>query len=374
MYYSNHSDPNKGGEKKRSLKPYVDVLLELGPTAAMQGPINQILDQEDRRASITYMSCLLRGQNACITALETVDKLFQQGLPANIANVNEVQRNSPKPAMLVDMPPFPWNRSHKFWFETANMKDYRLRTHPRKDLIGARTIDENGIDTRWRQYLKISESPWIEDHRAQNSVLYPAAGMMVMAIEAAAQNADSHKLIAGFELRDISIRNAIVVPEEDGIETMLHMRPWRMGSRASSSAWEEFSIYSRANHEWVLNCSGLLQIHYRSEHNPLFTNEEALQNANHKQTYHGMVDNCTKPNPAWQFYEQMTNIGLEYGPSFMKLSEIHKGNYKGQCTMKIHDTKSMMPQQYEYDHLIHPSTLDNILQMLFPSMTSLTRN
>lgn len=155
------------------------------------------------------------------------------------------------------------------------MKDYRLRTHPRKDLIGARTVDEDPMDARWRQYLRFSKNPWIEDHRAQNSILYPAAGMMVMAIDAAAQTADPHKSVAGYESRDISIRNAIVVPEEDGIETMLHISPWRMGSRASTSAWNEFSIFSRANHEWVLNCSGLLQVHYRSEKNPLFTDEQA---------------------------------------------------------------------------------------------------
>ncbi|KAI4101563.1 MAG: hypothetical protein L6R37_004889 [Teloschistes peruensis] len=367
----NHTNSNKGGRKKRNRKPYIDALIEIGPHSALQGPINQILDQEDRRANVTYASCLVRGQDACVTALEVVGKLFQQGLPVNVAKVNEVQRNCPEPAFLVDMPPFPWNRSHKFWFETANMKDYRLRTHPRKDLIGARTVDENPMDARWRQYLRVSENPWIEDHRAQNSILYPAAGMMVMAIEAAAQTADPHKPVAGYELRDISIRNAIVVPEEDGIETMLHMRPWRMGSRASTSAWNEFSIFSRANQEWVLNCSGLLQVHYRSENDPLFTDEEAAQNTKHRRTYQDMVESCSKPTPARHFYEQMTNIGLRYGPSFMKLAEIHKGNYKGQCTMTIHDTKSIMPHAYEYDHLIHPSTLDNILQMLFPAMTSL---
>ena len=366
----NHSDSHKD-RKKRSRKPYVDIMLEVGPHAALQGPINQILDKDDRRANVTYMTCLIRGQDACVTALEAVGKLFQHGLPANIVNANEVQRNVSKPAILVDMPPFPWNRSHKFWYETANMRDHRLRVHPRKDLIGARTVDENPMDSRWRQFLRISENPWIEDHRAQNSILYPAAGMMVMAIEAASQTADPHRPVAGYELRDISIRNAIVVPEEDGIETILHVKPWRMGSRALTSAWDEFSIYSRANHDWVLNCSGLIQVHYQSETNPLFVDEEAVQNEKHKRTYDGMIDSCSKATPARQFYEQMTNIGLKYGPCFSKLDGIYKGNYEGRCTMKIHDTKSIMPFEYEYDHLIHPSTLDNILQMLFPSMTSL---
>ena len=365
----NHSNSSKD-RKRRSRKPYVDTLFEIGPHAALQGPINQILDKDDRRTNVTYISCLMRGQNACITALEAVGKLFQQGLPANISNVNEVLRNGPKPTILVDMPPFPWNRAHKFWYETTQMRDYRLRKYPRKDLLGARTVDENPMDARWRQYLRVSENPWIEDHRAQNSILYPAAGMMVMAIEAASQTADPNKAVAGYELRDISIRNAIVVPEEDGIETMLHMKPWRMGSRAPTSAWEEFSIFSRANNDWVLNCSGLLQVHYQSETNPLFADEEIAQNWKHGRTYEDMVDSCPKPTPARQFYEQMTNIGLKYGPSFSKLTEIHKGNYQGRCTMKIHDTKSMMPHQYEYDHLIHPSTLDNIFQMLFPAMTS----
>ena len=84
-----------------------------------------------------------------------------------------------------------------------------------------------------------------------------------------------------------------------------------------------------------------------------------------------MVDRCLKTVPPRQFYEQMTNIGLKYGPSFSKLDGIYKGNYEGRCSLKTHDTKSTMPIEYEYDHLVHPSTLDNIFQMLFPAMTSL---
>jgi hypothetical protein len=43
-------------------------------------------------------------------------------------------------------------------------------------------------------------------------MLYPAAGMPVMAIEAAKQVADSRYPIKGFRMREVSFHKALVVP------------------------------------------------------------------------------------------------------------------------------------------------------------------
>ena len=45
----------------------------------------------------------------------------------------------------------------------------------------------------------------------------------------------------------------------------------------------------------------------------------------------------------------------------------------GCCSVKIPDTKSVMPHEYEYDHLLHPATLDAMFQTFFPAATSCTQ-
>ena len=55
----------------------VDVLLEVGPHAALAGPIKQILQVSSlQKSGISYQSILTRGQDACETALQAAAFLF----------------------------------------------------------------------------------------------------------------------------------------------------------------------------------------------------------------------------------------------------------------------------------------------------------
>ena len=52
---------------------------------------------------------------------------------------------------------------------------------------------------------------------------------------------------------------------------------------------------------------------------------------------------------------------------FQCLTEIRKGEYRSVCRLKIPDTKSCMPHHFEFSHVIHPATLDNIIQIALPA-------
>ena len=101
--------------------------------------------------------------------------------------------------------------------------------------------------------------------------------MSVAAIEAARQVPDPTRTIKGYELRDIIIGNAIIIPHDRSIETMITMKPWRQGSKASTAQWTEFNIHSRSAEEWHHNCSGLIQVRYSEEKNTKFVDEEAKE-------------------------------------------------------------------------------------------------
>lgn len=358
---------------RRVKYPYVDVLLEIGPHAALAGPIKQILNTEDSKfAEVSYMSILERGIAANLTALKAVGRLFQYGYPVDIAKVNNEQTTPRNDGFLVDIPPFPWNRNNKYWGEPQISKNHRFRKYPRKDLFGAQTIEGLPHEPRWRNMIRLAEIPWVENHKVQGTILYPAAGMMIMAIEAACERADTSRDIEGYELRDVLIGKAIVIPQDDsGTETLLCFKPWRLGTQALTSAWQEFTLFSRQGETWELNCSGLVAVKYKSSPNELFANEDEANDMAYHQKYVTIENECTKVVKSRQFYEHLASIGLQYTGPFQSIAEVTEGPYKSKCALQIPDTKSLMPAQYEFSHVIHPTTLDGIIQMGLPAATDI---
>ena len=144
--------------KRRTTKPFVDVLLELGPHSALQGPLKQILKSESGKiAEVPYFSVLSRGTDASVSSLSTVGCLFQLGYPVKIAEVNGDEAILGKDGFLVDIPPFPWNRNNKYWGEPQVSKNYRFRDHSRTDLLGATIPQGNSIEPLFRNIMKLNE-------------------------------------------------------------------------------------------------------------------------------------------------------------------------------------------------------------------------
>ncbi|RHZ54247.1 uncharacterized protein CDV56_107115 [Aspergillus thermomutatus] len=354
---SPYTETNQGKKSRRAGKPYANILIEIGPHSALKGPIKQTLSSEPRTSDVTYLSVLQRGFDACETALQVAGELFASGYPVDISRVNREAIAPKSQAYLVNLPPFAWNRQQRYWFESAAAMNHRFRKHPRKDLVGSLTVDGVDIDPRWRNIIRLNEAPWIEDDGGRN--------------RGDEEQADPDREIAGFELRDILIGKAIVVPADDpGVEMVLSLRPWRLGSRATASAWQEFTLYTRQE-GWDKNCSGLIQVKYRESKNPLFVDEDRESDRLFRDTYLQTVEDCPKSENPRQFYEHLTTIGLYYGDVFQNLINVKQGHYKGVCSLHIPDTRSRMPMKFEYDHVIHPTTLDSIIQMALFATTAL---
>ncbi|KAI1468109.1 putative polyketide synthase [Daldinia caldariorum] len=360
--------------KGRARKGFVKHFIELGPHSALKGPLNQILGQDTWKSfakDYTYQSILLRGANACETAFAVAGELYQSGYSVDVNAVNE---QSLSDDFLVDLPPFSWNHNAKHWAESLFSKAHRFRDHPRQDLLGLQTHERLTNEPRYRNTLRVTEVPWIEQHKVQGTILYPAAGMVIMAIEAMSQDAAKDRAIDSYELRDVIIGKAIVVPnDEDGVETMLSIKPYRTGSRALTSTWQEFQIYSRKE-AWELNCSGLIRINYKETANTTFEDESVMLATKLSEEYHRMREDYSRAQHPRQFYDHLHAVGLQYGPVFQNLIEIKKGNFWSACKLRIPDTKSIMPHNFEYPHIIHPATLDGIIHMAWPSYTNVGDN
>ncbi|KAI0096685.1 ketoacyl-synt-domain-containing protein [Hypoxylon sp. NC0597] len=367
---------SKSGEKP-------NVILELSPHSTLQGPVKQILDAENKLGQRpTYYSMLRRGKDAAATSLEAVGKLWGHG--CDVAMRWVVMRNPQirLPKLLVDVPKYPWNHDNLYWYESHLSRANRFQVHGRYDLIGRPTADSIPFQPRWRGFFRLSENPWIRDHQVQKTMIYPAAGMVTMILEAAKQVAPEN--FSGIEITQFKIEKAMIIPgTSHGLEYALNMNRrasqpavesvgnTKSSSTAMESATFEFSIYSKQlDRPWEEHGSGFVTIYHRqsvegarAKHRVLSKN--LLQADRYYQTYLEAKNDCDELVIPRQLYETLDVIGMNYGPLFQNISSLHKRDNTCVSVIRVPDTKSVMPANFEYPHIIHPATLDSIFQTAF---------
>jgi hypothetical protein len=192
-----------------------------------------------------------------------------------------------------------------------------------------------------------------------------------MAIEASRQLADSDRKATGFRIRDIAFHSALTVPEgAEGIETMLYMRPHAHSSSLLSIMWNEFHVSSYSpRYGWKEHCRGMISVEYELDSNPVSGKQEQEElEASYVAHLEQTAQQCTDSMEASQMYEYFETIGLQYGPSFRTIKEVHYTIDKATCVLATPDLKQIMPQGHFHGHIIHPTTLDGVLQILFPAI------
>jgi zearalenone synthase (highly reducing iterative type I polyketide synthase) len=351
-----------------------DLLLEVGPHAALNGPIRQILRHHEI-STVTYTAILNRGEDATKSALHATGELYIHGVPVIVSAVNKQATQTPSSTPLIDLPTYSWNHSLRYWAESRLSKNYRFRKYPRHDLLGAPVADSNDKEPRWRNILRASEQPWMRDHVVYSSILYPGSGMIVMVLEAAQQLAQERegKIIDSIKLENVRIGKAIVIPEDQtGVETLLQLRRPSDESTGSSltDSWE-FTVSScYEDSKLDENSSGMVTVRYKSNS----PDTGVSQNTGKKvisqvarQEYNIAKTTCTQSINPVVFYDATQAAGLKYGPAFQGLTEITAGSDRCVGVLKVPDWRKSNNVQRSH-HLIHPTTLDIIFHSMFAAI------
>ncbi|KAM7223551.1 hypothetical protein V8F06_001025 [Rhypophila decipiens] len=364
-------DTHDDGSENRNV-----LLVELGPHSALAGPIKQILttilpsssssSSSSSAFTVKYQSALVRGKDAARTAHELAAALFEQGYPLAL------HPTSSRQGFLTDLPPYSWNHTRTFWSESRLSRDYRLRSAPRTDMLGAPASDWNPLEPRWRGFIRLSEQPWVADHVIQGAILYPAAGFCCMALQAASQLARQMGTpMKEYRIRELNISRALVIPQDDdptgGVEVVFSLRPAPTSSASSSDLWNEFRIFSynaAGGGIWTEHCRGLVLVGVvpgQEEENAhvIDLNEGRLTIAQEAQR------TCRDSMDVERLYAGLDAIGLSYGASFRSIKSLLAGPDSNHVmgTLEVTDTKSSMPKGHEFEYLVHPTTMDAMLQM-----------
>ncbi|PHH69515.1 hypothetical protein CDD82_7707 [Ophiocordyceps australis] len=333
------------------------VLVELSPRAALRSPTRDIIQNMDNMENKMpeYRSILDAHSPAPAALLRLVGRLWTLGLDLRLDALLDVPACGP-PKCLTDLPSYAWNHSKTYWHESHLSLANRFRRFGRHDLLGAPTADSTPLEPRWRGFLRVAENPWIQDHQVQKTTVYPAAGMVAMVLEAARQMAADRPVpVVGYQVTNLAIAKALIVPgSAHGLEVALNVNTTSPDAAA-------FAIYSKPlGRDWERNAHGGLVFASASPAHAAWF--DALD-AQHRR----LDARCCVPVSPRQLYELLDTMGINYGPLFQNMTALRTppSGPAVVAAVRVPDTRAKMPAGFEYDHVIHPATLDAVFQTLF---------
>jgi len=358
-------------QKRRGANAAVDILVEIGPHSTLSGPIKQNLKSNARlcSSSIEYASALVRKTSAIDTSLRLASYLFKCGVPVDLHAVNCPSGHESN-RLLVDLPPYTWNHSTLYWARLFESSETGNVGFLRSDFLGVSVKSSNSLEPRWRNIMRTSEIPWIQDHNVQSNTVCPAACFLAMAVEAAYQRAATRGVnITGYKLREVSIGHALVIPQtSDEVETMLSLRSYNESVQISSDIWDEFCISSSTNGmTWIEHCRGLISVQKYTEVTEV---DGGREDSEEKEEYIRMIAGfeaeCATEHEMNEIYTALRDLGLNFGPTFANMNKARSSSEKCVAEIAIPDTAAVMPAKFEYPFILHPATLDSFIHAVFP--------
>jgi len=339
--------------KELITKDSPNLIIEVGPSGALAGPVSQVLKALPAGGDVPYCAAWARGSNAGKSLFDVAGRLFSTGAPIDMSLVN--QYNAPK--TLIDLPNYSWNHTIKYWHENAASRDWRNKRFITHDLLGAKipgTAWE--ASPTWRKHLKLDDVPWLRDHKMGPDVLVPGAGLATLALEAMYQkycalNPDediSSPNELAYRFRNVKFDRAVVVEESKPTTIML-----TLSKVPGSKDWHEFRIRTTASGVIYEHCSGLIRVQ-----DPI-GDDEALKGDDLAPLRH--------PQSAKLWYKAQREVGMGFGPTFQKIKSIESVSGSRTCRTIV----SMEPPSSKWDpqsyYPVHPAVLDGCLQTATPA-------
>lgn len=348
----------------------IDLVIEVGPHGALGGPIRQIMNQSTTlsQQKVDYLSCLTRGLDGVQSLSRLAGELWKRGHPtdsAPLASILGTAGRQDGAKVLVDLPTYPWTHDVQHWQEPIANRKHRFREAPNHDFLGFQETTSSSHTPSWRNIIKTSAMPWIHDHKVQDAIVYPAAGMICMAIEAVVQlQRTKCQTVHAIELQDLDFSMALAIPDnEQGVEVRLCMWPCSERQLLGEGRYQ-FSLLSQSDSgKSIEHCSGLIMAVTTKAEDIQTPTQLALQ-----ELLTADVSLFHRRQNSASFYESLRALDIHHGPAFQQIVDVRKHHTSSVCKFHVADTRSLMPKECESEHVIHPITLDNVFQAAYTAL------
>ncbi|ROT36433.1 beta-ketoacyl synthase domain-containing protein [Sodiomyces alkalinus F11] len=309
----------------------LDLVLEVGPHPALRGPATDLI-KSLAGVAVPYSGVLKRGENDLAAFSEALGFVWRH-VHVQVDGAGQAQAmpdfeafaracasdaaSSFRPQVCKSLPTFPWNHSKPLLWESRTSKLWRGRKEPEHDLLGLPTVSGNRQEVHWRKIMRVKEMDWLRGHKFQNQVLFPAAGYVSMAVEAASylvpesDQQQPNTKIKVIELNDMKIHRAITLSEQSsmGTEVTFVIRARQQDAATTTAEYSCYSIEADAGADEQSHCNftGSATIIMTSAREA-----ETLQPSRREAPPLPLTDVNLD-----QFYASVSGIGLDYSGDFL---------------------------------------------------------
>ena len=350
-------------ERARSEEQYT-IAIEVGPHGTLKGPALDTMKAVAKTVP-AYVSCLARNSDSAETFSNAIGQIWANAsdgaLDLDKYHITAHGLSGAGPPLLQGLPTYPWDNKRVFWSESRRSRALRLRTEPGHPLLGTLGPDSTDTDLSWHNVLRLSNLPWINGHQLQGQTVFPAAGYVALAVEAARQLA---RAAAGplrlLELEDLVIGKAIAFENDKaGVELVFSVHVDQTtevdGQRVFETSFSARSVAATSEAiDAVLNASGRMRVSVASD-GPLGPLESLPAQETSPAAMTEVDDSL--------FYSELKQLGYQYSGAFRALHSLTRKPDYGRGRISKVPASNLHPS--EKDLLVHPGFLDAAFQAMF---------
>jgi acyl transferase domain-containing protein/surfactin synthase thioesterase subunit/acyl carrier protein len=304
------------------------TFLEVGPHPVLT-PMAQMCLGEDGK-SAAWVPMLNRQNPDAESLTEMLAALYLAGHEIDWTAVH-----ARSTARRIALPTYPFQRK-RHWIEDNAPRAVRTgqaveAPHP---LLGAR-LDSSAKDVRYETRYGARSTGYLSDHKVAGTVVLPTTAEL----EAATVAGRIHLGTSQISFEDAMHHSAM--PFANGEDRTVQVRITPLGSDAAGFAL--VSTAGESSDDWRTHMTGTLR---RSEppSRPAFSVAQVRAR-------------CRQTLPVADLYDWLGTLGLEYGPSFRGIQELHFA--EREALTKVRLPAGLETAQY----LMHPAFLDACLHV-----------
>ncbi len=322
--------------------------LELNAHPILSGAIRGVLSELG--AEGVSLPSLRREEEERAVMLSSLGALYANGFHVEWA------RLYPDGGRCVSLPTIPWQRE-RYWFDSDREKQVASRRPASADerRNGVQKHPLLGRPQRsallpgkylWQNRLDLKALPYLEHHRLQDSIVFPATGYLEMALAAASEVLSESATV----LEEVSFQRALYLLSEQPHTVQVALSPVA-GGRA------RFQVFSLAEGEdpqngtWALHSSGTIST---DNGNGLMADSRVGSSLD------AIRSRCTQEVSAARHYEFLRQLGLSYGPMFQGVVALWTGDQEALGYVQL--PQPIEPEAERYR--LHPALLDGCLQVI----------
>jgi acyl transferase domain-containing protein/acyl-CoA synthetase (AMP-forming)/AMP-acid ligase II/NADPH:quinone reductase-like Zn-dependent oxidoreductase/NAD(P)-dependent dehydrogenase (short-subunit alcohol dehydrogenase family)/acyl carrier protein len=319
-----------------------DHFLEVGPRSSFSE--TGLLSDPGTKA--TLLSSLESDRGGWQSMLASLAVLYVRG-----ANVDWKSFDEPYQPLKIPLPTYPFERE-RCWEDPPSASGPDVPAKAVHALLGERVNSALPM-AQFQSKIGIDTLRYLNDHKVQGSVVFPASAYLEMARAASSEIFGNGSQV----LSNVAFQEALILPVS-GTRTL------QLVASPASSGSASFQIYSSSanlngSHEsaaWTLHASGDMRMEVA----------DLVRCSEEQYSLEEIRARCPQRKTAAELYGFLRNAGLEYGPSFQGVQQLWCGHREalGEVRLPAAVIPVYQTNGKSDGARIHPALLDSCLQVL----------